>query len=223
MTDTDDKSGLDLPAPASPRELDQRILGYARERASQRAWHWQSGWTAGLATASVVAVAVLISMPQEPPTSSSPALEPRLESPARSAQPVAESAAAERGSAAAESPPAPQSSAKMALQRRAPAAAAGASLPADGADLASAATSLDTMEEESPAAEPHGDVAMKESIAGPAARLEEIAAQFRDGDEQAAREAYHLLRRECPSCDLPETLEQALAGISAGPPGKPRP
>jgi hypothetical protein len=44
-----------------------------------------------------------------------------------------------------------------------------------------------------------------------AARIHEIALQLENGNQQAARDAYRALRQQCPDCQLPETLEEALA------------
>lgn len=57
---------MPLPSPRSTRELDDKILAYARDNAPRQRTHRPARWAAGLATAGIVAVAVLIALPQKP-------------------------------------------------------------------------------------------------------------------------------------------------------------
>ena len=63
MTDPDtlpEGGTLDLPSPRSPRELDEKILRYAREQAPEPERRGLPVWVTGLATASIAGVALLL-------------------------------------------------------------------------------------------------------------------------------------------------------------------
>jgi len=57
---------MPLPSPRSPAELDEKILAHAKRQAPERKFKLRPIWLSGLVTASVVAVAVLIAIPQQP-------------------------------------------------------------------------------------------------------------------------------------------------------------
>ena len=184
--------GLPLPSPRPSPELDRRILSYARSRAPQRSHRAAPRWAAPLATAAVVAVAVLLALPPGPDR------EVASKAEQRSAVPAA---------------PAPAATVRAEPQpsRRLHGEAAGAMAPAaDSALSAAKATMADTPR----------DVAAQEATAAEplAALLAPIAALLEAGDEAGAREAYAALRDRCPDCELPETLEQALAEREPPPP-----
>ncbi|MFT4520860.1 MAG: hypothetical protein ACI9JM_003268 [Halioglobus sp.] len=66
MSKREDQFSLDtLPKPPSPAALDDKILAYARQQAPQKQPLWRSGWVSGIATAGVVAIAVLIADPSQ--------------------------------------------------------------------------------------------------------------------------------------------------------------
>lgn len=69
----------DLPQPTSPAALDQRILAHARAQAPAKPNHWRSPWVGGLATASIVTVALLIANPWVQVPESGPAAIPMEE------------------------------------------------------------------------------------------------------------------------------------------------
>jgi hypothetical protein len=50
-----------------------------------------------------------------------------------------------------------------------------------------------------------------------ASQLQELAQLLEQGDEDRARTGYEQLRQSCPSCALPESLEQALTRHRARP------
>jgi hypothetical protein len=73
MTDPDtvtEGGTLDLPSPGSPRELDEKILRYAREQAPEPERSSLPFWVKGLATASIAGVALLLVQSQWPGSSS---------------------------------------------------------------------------------------------------------------------------------------------------------
>ena len=53
---------LDLPSPRSPRDLDEKILRYAREHAPAPERRGRPAWVAGLATASIAGIALLLGL-----------------------------------------------------------------------------------------------------------------------------------------------------------------
>lgn len=63
----------DLPQPASPAGLDQKILHHARAQAPAKPNLWRSPWVGGLVTASIVTVALLIADPSVQVPESGPA------------------------------------------------------------------------------------------------------------------------------------------------------
>ena len=178
---------LPLPTPTSPRELDDRILSYARRNAPERRAFFP-GWAAGLATVSVLLVAVMIvaPQPQQPATPKpSPAAEQSAPAPA----------AAKSNSVTAQGPERRKSTAR----------------DLEYAGEAEAGVSARAMADTAPAAalvrEKSATESAKESLAENLARCAEL---LEAGDEAGAREYYQRMRTDCPKCDLPPTLEQAL-------------
>lgn len=195
---------MPLPAPRSTQELDEKILAYARDNAPRQRRHRPARWVAGLATAGIVAVAVLIALPQRP----TPQLARQVE---------------ERGSIAEYQVITPVTSMKMsgpepreeisALEEYAdePAPAAARALPAtpmadsDAASLnaASAASELAVAGTAAKAASNMDKEQLHE-------QLELCAELLETGREAQARASYQALREQCPACELPESLEEAV-------------
>ena len=106
--DLQEPGKLPLPSPRSPLELDERILSAARERAPTPEPQRQPWWIGGVATAAVLLVAVMITVPEQSPST----IEVRTE---------AVPTAMKEPGAAATAPIAAQ--ADMAMETRAPSAA----------------------------------------------------------------------------------------------------
>ena len=71
---------LPLPSPHSPSGLDEKILAYAKQQLPEKETYRPPLWLSGLATASVVAIAVIIAIPEQPRVSV-PAVQPATASP----------------------------------------------------------------------------------------------------------------------------------------------
>ena len=199
------KGKLPLPSPRSPDDLDQRILAYARDNTPRSRPLLRPTWMAGAATACVLVVALLVGGPQR---------QVPMESEARKSESVSEVPSP----AAA---PAPQRVDSAAPEAAAPAVSARAArkIASDrdamnDSEFSRAAADaglqdMPTTQEESAYKSSGPQPAMEPPWL--AARIHEIARQLEDGDLQAAQEAYHALQQQCPECQLPETLEEALA------------
>jgi hypothetical protein len=181
------REDLPLPTPTSPRELDDRILSYARRNAPERRAFFP-GWAAGLATVSVVLLTVIIVEPQRQQPAA-PELSPAA------GQSAPEPATAKRNTVTAPSPERRQSAARD--LENATEAEAGVS----ARTLADAPRAAALVPEESAAESP------PDSLAENLARCAEL---LEAGEEARAREQYQRLRSDCRECDLPQTLEQAL-------------
>jgi len=172
---------MPLPAPRSTQELDEKILAYARDNAPRQRRHRPARWVAGLATAGIVAVAVLIALPQRP----TPQLARQVE---------------ERGSIAEYQVITPVASMKMsgpepreeisALEEYADEPASAASELAVAGTAAKAASNMDKEQQHE--------------------QLELCAELLETGREAQARASYRALREQCPACELPESLEEAV-------------
>ena len=201
------KGELPLPSPRSPQDLDQRILAYARDNTPRSRPLLRPTWMAGAATACVLVVALLVGGPQQ---------QAPMESEARKSESVSEAPLPVTPAAA----PTAQQAAGAQAEAAAPAASARAYKLAGDRDTRNdselSQAAADAGLQDMPAAQEES----ADMISGPqpgaepqwlAARIHEIALQLENGDQQAAREAYHALRQQCPDCQLPETLEEALA------------
>jgi hypothetical protein len=207
---------LPLPSPRSPRDLDDRILNHAREHAPPTRLFVQPRWLAGLATACVLLIAVFITEPEQ----STPEF--------RAITPTDEDAAT------------PSLSSKTTMADR-PAARMKMS-----SDIASPTRHINKYEilaeqeqniQESSAHTPTEtaatvDMAHVNKTAGAGldsasdvnysgteihSQLRRYADLLQQGQATQARAAYQQLRSECPTCDLPATLEQAIETLSADP------
>lgn len=201
----DSAEGLELPAPRSPRDLDEKILRYARAQAPARQHRRQPGWLAGLAFASLAGVALLLVFPHRPGEIEQLPLAPREPaSPSPGSPPAAAADAADAalgGSAAGRGP-------NLSLQRL-PAAGAPAATSAAKLERARGAAVADGVREaETP--EPASDEAglADETIKR---ELRTIAALLAAGEQGEAQSAYAQLRASCGHCELPDSLAEALA------------
>ncbi|MCB1698041.1 MAG: hypothetical protein H6984_12600 [Pseudomonadales bacterium] len=203
---------LPLPAPQPGAELDERILAYARANAPRRTVRRPGRWVAGLATAGVVAVAVMITLPQQ---TRSPLVQEReqgsSDAPAPAAMKISRQDMAQRR-------PAEQAAAGFV---RAPAAPA-ATEPANAAENTTASGIGHSAERGADRdADGLADIAVAEAdqafsqpvLSEQALRteLDRIRAELQAGEQSRARADYQLLRRHCPGCELPQELEQALS------------
>lgn len=190
---------LPLPSPKPGRAQDDRILAYARAHAPRHQARMPGRWVAGMATAGVVALAILIAQPQQPAKQ-----RPMLEEYRGIATP-----------AAAPTTDAPAAKAKTPASGLAPEpSAAGARLISPAADHDLAGNAPEALSER--AAEQSADTAQAD-FSSAALDKEQLSKQLQgyadmlaSGQEAKAREAYQTLRENCPTCGLPNTLEQAL-------------
>jgi hypothetical protein len=201
---------LPLPQPRSPQQLDDKILAYARQRAPQKDTSWipgrTAGWTTGLATASIVAIAMFITQTQQ----SAPSFK-------EYAQPAAEQRHAEEAirpiptaPAAARISSKPQRM-KQAMKRKMlteqlPPPSSDAIEQEQFADMELAAGTAAI-----PKAAPNKDGLARMDDQQLELQLEQCARLLEQGHTEQAHEAYQALRLECASCDLPDTLDLWLA------------
>jgi hypothetical protein len=205
-----------LPRPRSPQQLDDKILAHARRQAPQRKAPWRPGWVTGMATVSIVAIALLMVPPQHllqnfqelpemsadadfaRPTSRVMMIE-RLELRALETPKIKTRAMAQHPQLTEESMPMPEAVSSSPMPERFEEPQADAEAHAFAKITASAYMRLEPL---------HLD---PEQLA---LRLAKCADILEQGDEEQADRAYQTLRQECPACDLPDTLEQALADLA---------
>jgi hypothetical protein len=200
---------LPLPQPRSPQQLDDKILAYARQRAPQRNSRWIPGWTTGLATASIVAMAVFITQMQQFTPSftktTQPAAEQRYSEEAIRPMPAAPAAPA-AARLLIKASPAKNARKREILTEQMARESFGAIAKGQFADMELAA---DTVAMPKAAANADGLARMDEQQLE--LQLEQCARLLEQGHADQAREAYQALRLECASCDLPDTLDLWLA------------
>jgi len=221
--DAGDKK-LPLPQPRSPNHLDERILGYARDRVPERRRISRPAWIGGLATAGVLVVALFITQPEAPA--------PHYESSAPAAKTSAHDAVADDASAgsaaqdaATRAPASPPDAAplqfelRLQTQRAERSAGPAPEAPAVGAPERAAQpeppASAARVLEESPglaASAAKMETFYADQLTG---SLDYCADLLEDDEEERARDCYATLRRACLGCNLPETLEAALAERAA--------
>ena len=197
---------MPLPSPRSTQELDEKILAYARDNAPRQRRHQPARWVAGLATAGIVAVAVLIALPQRP----TPQLARQVE---------------ERDSISENQVIVPVASMKMSGPEPGKEISALEEYADEPAPAAAAARALPATPVAASEAEPLNDTsaASELAVAGAAAKaasnmdkeqlhqqLELCAELLETGREAQARASYRALREQCPACELPESLEEAI-------------
>ncbi|MBT4521945.1 MAG: hypothetical protein HOC23_18255 [Halieaceae bacterium] len=233
-----DKAKLPLPSPVSPPQLDETILAYARDNAPARRPSIPPWWFTGVATASVVTVALFITLPQQ---TSVPTLEDRFIELPRHASKETETTTVDRTTSTTNS--VALEKAQMTVQRRgknlthakakpksAPAQAststkhkvekraindaqmsAIATEIAPAASFAGAVPAIDINASEEMSADMQlGYVSVELSEEKLVERIEELAEALVHGDEKLALKTYKSLRQQCPSCDLPKTLAEAI-------------
>jgi hypothetical protein len=209
-----DEDRLPLPSPHSPRQLDDKILAYARDKAPEKKPFMQPRWVVGLATAGVVVVALFITEPQQQMPQFrelTPTLEENMPSDAASAE------------KAKRKPTAPTMRMKMSLGTGQAAAIdkyemhADEPLPereiAEGAMAAAVEADKDLVSSavaplELSATDLELITLTTEELSD---KLQRYADMVEKGEDVQARAAYQQLRHSCPDCDLSDTLAQALA------------
>jgi len=205
---------LPLPSARSPQELDDKILAYARDNAPEKKPFLQPRWVAGLATASVVAIALFITEPQRQTpnfTAPAPTLEEGL------------SPRAARTESAKKKPEATSARLKMSPS-------AGQAAPLDkyemladeplleqeiAADAIAAKTDEDRANRATQPLELSATAAELKNITPEelSDKLQLYADMLDNGENEQARAAYQQLRQTCPDCALPDTLAQAIATL----------
>ena len=207
------KGKLPLPSPRSPQQLDDKILAYARDNAPEKKSFLPPRWVAGLATASVVVLALFITEPQQQTPQFkelTPTLKENLPSDAA------------RAVKAKKKPAAPSTRMKMSLSTGQAAAIDKYEMRADeplpeqeiAAGAMAAAVEADKDRASSAAAPLEPSATDSELITFTSEELSDKLQLYADMVEQGegvqARAAYQQLRQACPDCDLPDTLAQAL-------------
>ena len=180
-----------LPSPRSPQELDEKILAYARQQLPAKKSYRGPLWLSGLATASVVVIAVLIVTPDQPDTIA-PALESAAVAPASRKAKLSMTtlnSPVESDTASADIPrAAPQS----ASNRKATKKMMGASAVYAEQDMFAA------------------DVALDFDPGKLQEHLRQLASMLDNGATDPANSAYEALKSSCGDCDLPSTLAEAI-------------
>lgn len=196
------RNGLPLPSPRSPRELDEKILAHARAKTPAKSRSPRIAWAGGVATASVLVVAVYLG---------------NMAGPGQDLiMPNGQAVMEEESFTDTEALPLPKASRKLSAEMSTVEPAA---LPARSAAVHSATTeerekgmtatkreSMDFSREQSMATTTEQDTLEA---------LQQLRDLFERGEVQQARTAYAKLKVSCEQCDLPETLEQALADSRA--------
>lgn len=180
-------SELPLPSPRSPRALDDKILAYAKAKAPHRKAWLRHPWVAGMVTASVVAVAVFITEPEQTLPTLQQAPVPR----------PAEIDFMELTPAKKEAEPRAMRAAPMKSMKERDSYLQSDADNTAGAALADKAAPAAVADEEG-----RGQV--------PRDELRHCARMLQAGQEEQARSAYQQLRGDCANCVLPETLEEAI-------------
>ena len=210
---------LPLPSPRSPRDLDDRILNYAREHAPPTRSFVQPRWLAGLATASVLLIAVFITEPEQStpefraitPTDEDAAT-PSLSSKIRMAN---KPAARMKMSSDIASPTRNIHKYEILVEQEQLVQEISADAPAEPAAAVGIAHDDKTA---GMALESASDVIYSRSDARN--QIRNCAELLQQGQEAQARDAYRHLRSECPACELPATLEQAIDALSEDTPAQ---
>jgi hypothetical protein len=210
---------LPLPSPRSPRDLDDRILNHAREHAPPTRLFVQPRWLAGLATASVLLIAVFITEPEQ----STPEFQAITPSDEDAATPSLSSettmadkpAARMKMSSGIASPTRNIQKYEILAEQEQLVQQISADAPAE------AAAEVDMAHDDNAAGmalEKAGDVTYSRSDVRN--QIRNCAELLQQGQATQARAAYQQLRSECPTCDLPTTLEQAIETLKDDAPGQ---
>lgn len=187
--------GLPLPSPTSPPALDDKVLGYARDRASSNAKEKTPArtgllghpWATGLVTASVVAIALFISEPQQP-------------SPTLQRMPIGADNTLDKPAAPARGWMAEDLSAEMDVTTDMPKAKTAKSEILQPQETMAGA----------PAEQALIHSAEPQEREDTAATLTRCAQLLREERTDEAEALYRQLRERCRECQLPETLQAAL-------------
>ena len=214
---------LPLPTPTSPRVLDDKILAYARQHTPTKASYWQPRWATGLAAASITAMAVFIGLPQQ--TAINGAQESDLT--------LIESAMMADQMPVQSKPPNSVANARATMSKERPARIEHYSVSDEAMEMEVETEHADTtvIERLVPATaikqRQLAGAASQENNSGPAALalaaspivldepelriiLGRQAQRLTNGETAQADAEYQALRDNCPACELPETLLQAL-------------
>ena len=170
---------LPLPSPRSSSELDKKILAYAKQQLPEKKPYRPPLWLSGMATASVIAIAILIAIPDQPPA---------LPAPPRSAatkEPVKKVEMLMQQSARKQSAPLAASAALYAEQEMA---------ASDSMQMPISILDTVTIQQQ----------------------LQEMDSLVKRGDSKQAALEYQEMKKHCPRCDLPATLEQAIEKYLVG-------
>jgi len=183
MTDRDRQggSGLNLPSPRSPEELDRRILDYARSRAPARRPHLRPWFAGGLATATVLVLAVYITETAIRPTAG-----PEPEEAVEGATPMATPMTAEPAGFADQDELSPS---RQRAERRL----------GEAAEL--------SMQKLAQAPERDSTQSRRQDTVQ---QLPVLAHLLEQDQGEEARARWQALLEQCPGCELPADLEEAL-------------
>ena len=198
---------LPLPSPRSSSELDERILRAARARAPVSGSQRQPWWLAGAATASVLVIAVTVSLTEPPSFDGS---EDNAAATTVRASAPAQKMKRERSEMY-------EMDASMEMSAEAAAQPAAARM-----GIASDSLAEETVSEYALAPAPEAQIARKSAQAAPefnptitprglSEQLQILWELVRQGEKEQAQTDYEALKKSCPDCDLPEKLEQAIA------------
>lgn len=199
---------IPLPSPRSPADLDHKILTYAKMRAPVQQFYRRPLWMSGLATASIIGIAVLISDPQQPLDSSiqtkesarqQPVIESRLEIiPAGLISKEIQETASGVSSTAIKAKMKPS---KVYVPQATRAAAPMADM--DSQILSDYAMEEIVVAEAKRAGSPTID---RETIQ----QIEKLSKLIDEGKTARAEAAYGELKTSCTNCILPATLGEAI-------------
>jgi len=190
---------MPLPSPRSPQNLDEAILGYAQQNVPTAKKSYRKPlWVSGLATASVIGLAILITVPNN--TGITP-----LPSTRGISADMEESAHAETAKTLSNNAPI---RAKRQIQRALP-----AKKPRAPGHMAAITPSRAITQG-------HPEIAADTVLAdirveNVSAPLRELSALLARGEDKKAEAAYQQLKDKCSNCDLPATLAEALENYPA--------
>jgi len=183
---------MPLPSPRSPQSLDKTILDYAQKNVpAKKSSFGKPLWISGLATASIIGIAVIISQPKH-----------------TSYTPQAETAAFSTGLAHDEAAP-PRPTSKIArAERSMPESLATQKLQSHTLQAMSAP--LVRVEAQLSDADASAASSIELNTDEVKIQLQELSALLDKGESIRAEAAYAALKQRCSNCELPDTLAAAL-------------